>query len=137
MAAGYSYSNQAGDHATIVKLTRATLIVPICFVLAVWQIWKHKQAGSKVQIMRIIPWFILWFILAAALRSAGLVPMSWLEPLRFAAQALMVLALSAIGLSSDLSIMRRAGARPALLGLGVWLAVALSSLAVQQWIGVW
>ncbi len=137
VAAGYSYSNQAGDHATIVKLTRATLIVPICFVLAVWQIWKHKQAGSKVQIMRIIPWFILWFILAAALRSAGLVPMSWLEPLRFAAQALMVLALSAIGLSSDLSIMRRAGARPALLGLGVWLAVALSSLAVQQWIGVW
>lgn len=137
VAAGFSYSNQAGDHATIVKLTRATLIIPICLVLAGLQIWRHKQAGKKVHIMRIIPWFILWFILASAVRSAGWLPVEWLEPLRFIAQILMVLALSAIGLSSDLQVMRRAGLRPALLGLGVWVAVAVSSLVVQQWIGVW
>lgn len=137
VAAGFSYSNQAGDHATIVKLTRATLIIPICLVLAGLQVWRHKKSGRKVQLMRLIPWFILWFVLASAVRSAGLVPVQWLEPLRFVAQSLMVLALSAIGLSSDLQVIRRAGLRPALLGLGVWLAVALSSLAVQQWIGVW
>ena len=34
VAAGYSYSKAAGDFATIVKLTRATLIIPVCLVLA-------------------------------------------------------------------------------------------------------
>ena len=137
VAAGYSYSNQAGDHATIVKLTRATLIIPICLVLTGLEIWRSRQDGRDFDLMRVFPWFILWFIVASTLRSLGLVPVQWLEPLRWTAQFLMVLALAAIGLSSDLKIMARAGLRPALLGLGVWAAVALSSLAVQSWIGVW
>ena len=43
----------------------------------------------------------------------------------------MPLALAAVGLSADLHRMRTTGPRPNLLGLGVWLAVALGSLAVQ------
>ena len=43
----------------------------------------------------------------------------------------MLLALAAVGLSADLHRMRTTGPRPNLLGLGVWLAVALGSLAVQ------
>ncbi|HMH67343.1 MAG TPA: putative sulfate exporter family transporter, partial [Pinirhizobacter sp.] len=35
VAAGYTYSHAAGDFATIVKLTRATLIIPICLVLSI------------------------------------------------------------------------------------------------------
>lgn len=137
VAAGYSYSNQAGDHATIVKLTRATLIIPICLILTGLEIWRSRQDGRDFDLMRVFPWFILWFIMASALRSLGLVPVEWLEPLRWAAQFLMVLALAAIGLSSDLRVMARAGVRPALLGLGVWAAVAISSLVVQRWFGIW
>lgn len=137
VAAGYSYSNQAGDHATIVKLTRATLIIPICLILTGLEIWRSRQDGRDFDLMRVFPWFILWFIVASALRSLGLVPVEWLEPLRWAAQFLMVLALAAIGLSSDLRVMARAGVRPALLGLGVWAAVAISSLVVQRWFGIW
>ncbi|HRL20429.1 YeiH family protein [Alcaligenes sp. SDU_A2] len=137
VAAGYSYSNQAGDHATIVKLTRATLIIPICLILTGLEIWRSRQDGRDFDLMRVFPWFILWFIVASALRSLGLVPVEWLEPLRWTAQFLMVLALAAIGLSSDLKIMARAGVRPALLGLGVWAAVSVSSLIVQRWMGIW
>jgi uncharacterized integral membrane protein (TIGR00698 family) len=137
VAAGYSYSRQAGDHATIVKLTRATLIIPICLILAGLEMWRSRQAGRDFDLMRVFPWFIVWFMVASALRSLGWVPVEWLEPLRFLAEFLMVLALAAIGLCSDLKVMARAGARPALLGLGVWIAVAVSSLLVQRWIGVW
>jgi uncharacterized membrane protein YadS len=59
------------------------------------------------------------------------VPGALLGPLHLVAVALMVLALAAIGLSADLRRMRAAGARPILLGLGVWAAVALGSLALQ------
>src|SRR5690606_79061 len=43
VAAGYSYSTAAGDYATIVKLTRATLIIPICLVLSVRVAWREKK----------------------------------------------------------------------------------------------
>ena len=55
-----------------------------------------------------MPWFLVWFAGAAALSTAG-----------------------AIGLSTRLSHLRAAGARPLLLGTLVWVAVAGTSLAVQ------
>jgi uncharacterized integral membrane protein (TIGR00698 family) len=132
VAAGYAYSHAAGDHATIVKLARATLIVPVCLALAAFVAWRGDGEGApRPALARVFPWFILGFLAASALRTAGVVPMAWLGHLHAAAVALMVLALAAIGLSADLRRMRAAGARPILLGLGTWAAVALGSLALQ------
>lgn len=136
VAAGYAYSAAAGDYATIVKLTRATMIVPICVVLAALVAWRGERGGDtagapRPRLGKVFPWFILWFLVASALRTVGLVPAAWLPWLHVAAVAMMVLALAAIGLSADLRRMRAAGARPILLGLGVWAAVALGSLALQ------
>lgn len=136
VAAAYSYSAQAGDYATIVKLTRATLIIPICLILIVLQVWTSKKSkSSNLNLRRIFPWFILWFVVAAAIRSSGLIPEFLDMPIDFIANFSMVIALAAIGLSSDLSLMKRAGLRPVLLGLGVWAAVVISSLATQKAIG--
>lgn len=134
VAAGYAYSQPAGDYATIVKLTRATMIVPVCIAIAALVAWRGagSNAGApKPALAKVFPWFILWFLVASAARTAGLVPEALLGPLHAAAVALMVLALAAIGLSADLRRMRAAGARPILLGLGVWAAVAVGSLALQ------
>src|SRR3546814_9147440 len=71
VAAGYSYSTAAGDYATIVKRTRATLIIPICLILAVLVAWSEKKQGSSgFSLRRVFPWFILWFLVASALRSS-------------------------------------------------------------------
>jgi uncharacterized integral membrane protein (TIGR00698 family) len=136
VAAGYSYSKTAGDYATIVKLTRATLIIPVCLILAVAVAWRSKKAGaSDFSLRKIFPWFILWFLVASAIRTAGLVP-GWLQPaLHMAAEFLIIVALTAIGLSANLRKMAATGLRPILLGLGVWVAVAVSSLLVQLAMG--
>lgn len=132
VAAGYSYGQLAGDQATIVKLTRATLIIPMCLVLAVVEAWRHKKSGAAdFSLRRVIPWFILWFVVASALRTAGLVPDAWQPLIHAGAQFLIILALTAIGLSADLRRMAATGLRPIALGLGVWIAVAVSSLLVQ------
>ncbi len=132
VAAGYSYSKAAGDYATIVKLTRATLIIPVCVVLALLVALREKRRGStEFRLARIFPWFILWFLVASGIRSAGWVPAAALPALHTAAEFLIIVALSAIGLSANLRRIIASGPRPILLGLGVWLAVALSSLAVQ------
>lgn len=136
VAAGYSYSAAAGDYATIVKLTRATLIIPICLVLAMLVAWRERKRGkSDFRLSRVFPWFILWFVLASGVRTLGLVPAAWQPWLHMAAEGLIVAALTAIGLSADLRRMAATGARPILLGLGVWAAVALSSLGVQYAMG--
>lgn len=138
VAAGYSYSQAAGDYATIVKLTRATLIIPICVVLAIVHAYTMRRKGaSDFNLMAIFPWFILWFVVASAVRSSGIIPEAMNVPLRLVADFLIVLALSAIGLSSDLRRMATAGVRPVLLGLGVWAAVVFSSLLVQYLTGSW
>ncbi len=74
VAAGYIYGRDAGDHATIVKLTRASLILPIVAVIAVRHARATRAAGAKVPWRRIVPWFILWFLVAALMNSTGLVP---------------------------------------------------------------
>ena len=136
VAAGYSYSHAAGDYATIVKLTRATLIIPICLILAFAVAAREKKKGATdFSLRRIFPWFILWFLVASALRTAGVIPAAMLPVLHVVAEFLIIVALTAIGLSADLRKMIASGARPILLGLGVWAAVSLSSLAVQLLIG--
>ena len=136
VAAGYSFSKQAGDYATIVKLTRATLIIPICLALAFATAWTQKKQGATdFSLRRIFPWFILWFLVASAVRTAGLVPVAIQPVLHMAAEFLIIVALTAIGLSANLRRMASTGARPILLGLGVWAAVSVSSLLVQLVIG--
>ncbi|MGN6513731.1 MAG: YeiH family protein, partial [Lysobacteraceae bacterium] len=137
VAAGYAYSRDAGDIATIVKLTRAALIVPVCMALAAAIAWRRRAGGTGVGLRRIVPWFVLWFLLAAGLRGAGLVPAAALPWLHAGAAFLLVAALAAVGLSADLRRMAATGARPLLLGLGTWAAVAASSLAAQAALAQW
>ncbi len=138
VAAGYSYSKVAGDYATIVKLTRATLIIPVCLALtlavALQERRKLQQSGSgeRFNLGRIFPWFIAWFLVASAIRTLGWIPVAAQPLLHLGAEFLIIVALAAVGLSSDLRKMVSSGPRPILLGLGVWAAVAVSSLIVQQ-----
>jgi uncharacterized integral membrane protein (TIGR00698 family) len=135
VAAGYAYGRDAGDYAVIVKLARATMIVPVCLALAAAVAWHDRRRASAgtptLHARGIVPWFILWFVAASALRTAGVVPAAMQDGLHAAAGLATVLALAAIGLSADLRRMRATGPRPILLGLGVWAAVACGSLAMQ------
>lgn len=137
VAAAYSYSTEAGDYATVVKLTRATFIIPICLFYVFLEIQRQKQQGRGFSVRSLIPWFIVWFVVASMVRSTGVLPMQVLHVLQVLAQFLMVLALAAIGLSSNMRLMARAGWRPVALGLGVWVAVSITSLVVQFYSGAW
>lgn len=141
VAAGYSYSHAAGDYATIVKLTRATLIIPVClvlaFIVAAREKRKAKASGNvgNFSLAAIFPWFILWFLVASAVRTFGLVPTVIQPAIHELAAFLIIVALTAIGLSANLRRMASTGIRPILLGMGVWIAVSVSSLLVQLVIG--
>jgi uncharacterized integral membrane protein (TIGR00698 family) len=132
VAAAYSFGSAAGAQAVVVKLTRTLAILPVAAALAV--------AVGRTQALawrRIVPWFLLAFVLAAGLRTAGAIPRSADHSTRLLAEALITVALAAIGLSTRLGDLRRTGPRPLLLGGLVWVAVAVASLAVQRATGKW
>jgi uncharacterized integral membrane protein (TIGR00698 family) len=136
VAAGYTYGNDAGAEATVVKLARASLILPIVAAIAIARARRTESAGPRVPWKRVIPWFILWFLAAAIVNSLGVVPTAWHAAIAQLAVFLISIALAAIGLQTHLAKLLRTGARPLALGLLLWFAVAVSSLATQHVTGL-
>jgi uncharacterized integral membrane protein (TIGR00698 family) len=139
VAAAYIYGNEAGAYATIVKLTRTTMIIPISLIFAGFAIFNRKKdAGEKhvhYDIVKIFPWFILWFLAASMLNTFGIIPHGAAKIFTETGKFMIVLALSAIGLHTDFKKMVETGFKPMLLGMIVWFAVAAVSLIVQKLMG--
>lgn len=141
VAAAYAYGQEAGDYATVVKLTRALMIVPVTLLFAGLQ-RRHaavpaasKAASPWARITKVVPTFIIGFVAASLLVSTGLVPAlltTWLPKL---AKFLIVVALAAVGLSADLKGLRKTGPKPLLLGALLWLLVSTLSLLLQRLTG--
>ena len=135
VAAGYSYSTAAGSYATIVKLTRALMIVPVCLLFAAITA-REKSKNSNFKISKIFPWFILWFVVASIINTLGFLPAQITQFLGAAGKFCIILAMSAIGLNTNLKSLVKNGIRPIFLGLCCWFAVVIVSLIVQHIIGL-
>lgn len=136
VAAGYAFSNEAGAYATIVKLTRTTMIIPISLIFAFITAYKKKkesQKDSKVNysFKKIFPWFIIWFLIASLLNTLGIFKGNSIIYINIIGKFMIVMALSAIGLNTDFKKMIKNGIKPILLGLIVWISVAGVSILVQ------
>lgn len=136
VAAGYSYSEAAGDFATIVKLTRSLMIVPVTLAIALLYARKGNRANSFSP-AKVFPWFIVGFVAAAVLRSAALIPDELAVSLAEIGKFLIITAMAAIGLNSSVRMFAKTGPRAILVGAATWLVVLVSSLAVQHYIQIW
>jgi len=90
----------------------------------------RRAQGRSVPWRNVIPLFVLWFVIAAALNSAGVIPQAVHAPLENVALFAMVVALAGVGLGTDVQRIKAAGFRPLALGAILWAAIALSSLAI-------
>ena len=140
VATGFAFSKAAGTYATVVKLTRTTLIIPLVlgFGLALpWIDPEHRPATGTdlmARMRKVIPWFIGVFLLASLINTVGLVGGA-APHIQLAARFILVLALAAVGLQGYWRAFAGAGFRPLALGLGTWATVAITSLIVQNWAG--
>lgn len=136
VAAGYSFSNAAGAYATIVKLTRTTMIIPISLVFAFITAYEKKKAAAKdksvnYSFKKIFPWFIIYFLLASLLNTMGAFSQNTIAILNDVAKFMIVMALTAVGLNADFKKMMKSGLKPMFLGLIVWITVSCASILVQ------
>ncbi len=136
VAAAFSFSNAAGNFATVVKLTRSLMIVPVTLVLAYLSSRDHQNT-QNFNFAKIFPWFVLGFLAAAVINSTGLVPTEITGSLAFAGKFLIIMAMAAIGMNTSIQAFVKAGPRALILGAATWLVVLLSSLAVQLITQIW
>ena len=123
------------QHAVVVKLVRTLMIVPITLVLGVLASKRQQTELGQAPVcraVRLVPWFLVGFVVLVTANTAGLVPHAALAPGRVTATFLITVALTAIGLGTDVAALRRAGARPLLLGGLLWVVVAASTAAGEQ-----
>lgn len=112
---------------TLVKLVRVLMLGPMILVLTL--VTRRRNEGGaaaakgRMPWHKLVPWFIDGFLLLAVLRSFGLLPEVVLAPAAAAATALTVLSMAALGLSTDLGSVAKAGGR-------VTAAVTLSLLVL-------
>ena len=129
------------DAATIVKLTRTLAIIPITLALAVWQMRVDRRAGGEAKstfsLRRAFPTFVGLFVLASLATTVFALPAAVTAPLKTLSKFLIVMAMSAIGLNTDIVKLVRTGGKPIALGACCWVVIACVSLAMQYVIGIW
>lgn len=131
VAAGYAFSDTAGNLSVIVKLTRTLAIVPITLILAVITSKKNAGENANYSIAKIFPWFVLGFLGASVLNTFLPIPSDATHFLSQAGKFMIVMAMAAIGLNTNIIKLVKNGARPIFLGFLCWLSVSVVSLAVQ------
>lgn len=121
VGAGYSISPDAGDMATLVKLIRVAFLVPVVFILAI--IFTRGTNEKKGMIG--LPWFLVLFAVLVVLNSLVSLPEVVTQPVIDASRFMLVTAIAAIGLKSNLKELATVGIRPVLLMVleTVWIAI--------------
>ncbi|WP_240770278.1 putative sulfate exporter family transporter [Nocardioides sp. GY 10127] len=138
VAAGSTYGHEAGTQAVVVKLVRTLSIIPIVLVLGAVVRRRDRRGGAGVgadgvgaagRVPR-VPWFFVGFLVLAGVSSVVSIPDDARTALAHLSVFLITVALAAIGLSTDVAGLRRAGWRPLAMGFVLWLVVTVSSLGL-------
>lgn len=141
VAAGYAFSEGAGDFATMVKLTRTLSIIPavLVFSLINLRIKRKENINSgykRINISKIFPWFILAFLALAMVNSFGIVPVGISTVAKNISKFLMVSALAAIGLNTSFKDMKKSGINPMIHGFVISALVVIVAIGVECCMGL-
>ena len=153
VAAGAAFSEAALSVATVVKLTRNTLMAPQIVLLGIvysrgvdHKVSDKAAKASRLSLGKLIPGFVLGFLLMSLIRTAGIavgiLPQYVSQPgnlIRAAnilkmldgmAKFSILMALAGVGLNTDLSKLNRIGIKSLIVGTSVALVLAMLSLSI-------
>ena len=125
------------DKAVTVKLTRTLAIIPITLALAFIRT-KREGGEGNISLRKIFPFFILYFVLASLLTTLLMAcgaPSSLFTPFKELSKFMIIVAMAAIGLNTDIVKLIRTGGKPLALGFSCWVSITLVSLLMQHLLG--
>ncbi len=132
VGAGYSMSTETGDTATVVKLMRVAMLLPVIVCAAMITRMQGSDAGGTRP--PLLPWFAVGFLLLACINSTGWVPVVVQGGLNDLSRWCLVIAISALGMKTQLKELAAVGMKPILLMIGESVFLVLLVLALMHWL---
>ena len=130
VGAGYSISRETGDVATLVKLMRVGMLLPVIVFAATLTRARSKGTGPRPPLL---PWFAVAFALLVAVNSTGWIPKDVQSFGGDLSRWFLVAAISGIGMKTQLKDLVSVGIKPIALMVGETAFLALLVLAIQRW----
>ena len=136
VGAGYSLSNETCDAATLVKLLRVAMLLPVIVLAAAITRARLKAAGGTAGGKRppLLPGFAVGFAVLVAINSTGWVP----APIRGfgneASRWCLVAAIAGIGMKTQLKDLATVGFKPVALMIGETVFLAGLALSLMRWL---
>jgi uncharacterized integral membrane protein (TIGR00698 family) len=142
VAAGRAVSEDVANTAVIAKMVRVMMLAPFLIILSAFLSRRGATASSDADRKPgkiVIPWFALLFVGVAGLNSLAILPPALVTAAIDTDTVLLAMAMAALGLTTHVSAIRKAGVRPLLLAavLFVWLIAGGMGInaAVTHWVG--
>jgi uncharacterized integral membrane protein (TIGR00698 family) len=128
VGAGYSMSTETGDTATVVKLMRVAMLLPVIVCAAM--ITRMQGADTMGERPPLLPWFAVGFLILACINSTGWVPAMIQNGINDLSRWFLVIAISALGMKTQLKELASVGIKPILLMVGesIFLVVLVLGL---------
>jgi uncharacterized integral membrane protein (TIGR00698 family) len=130
VGAGYGISRETGDTATVVKLMRVAMLLPVIVCAAIITRRRGDDSGCRPPLL---PWFAVGFIALVFLNSSGWVAPSLQQAGSEISRWCLFSAIAAIGMKTELKQLIAVGLRPVLLMVGETVFLALFALLLLHW----
>ncbi len=148
VAAARSVGTHAADSAVIAKMVRVMMLAPFLIMLSAWLSRADAREASrstgcntdislKQKAKLSVPWFAFWFIAVVLFNSLHLIPASALATLNLLDTVLLAMAMAALGLATHFSSIRKAGLKPLLLALILFVWLVTGGALINHWIFGW
>lgn len=139
----WNLGSETLNKAVTVKLTRTLAIIPITLGLSFIRARKSTKEGktaNKFSLKRAFPMFILYFVLAAVITTVCInlgVDGGLFKPLKELSKFMIIMAMAAIGLNSNVIQLIKTGGKPIILGASCWCGITAVSLIMQHVMNIW
>lgn len=124
VGAGYSISQEAGDAATLTKLMRVAMLVPVVLMITLLLVRGHEVGSRHLP----LPFFLIAFIVLVAFNSLGCIPGFVTEAMAGLSRWALIAAIAALGVKTSLKSLAAVGM--AALGLIVAETAFLATLGL-------
>lgn len=124
---------------TLVKLVRVLMLGPVVLVLSLLRNRISASTGNspnKPGLLQLVPWFIVGFLVLAAVRSLGFIPDAALKPLTITAGLLTIISMAALGLGVDIRVIGKVGGRVTSAVTGSLIVLFAISLALIHFLRI-
>jgi len=133
-AAGFAYSPEAGQWATVTKLARNSLLGGVAVAYSLAYTARSATEPGVRRLWAEFPKFLLGFLAVAAIANSGVLSAAALESIGRVSDALFTLAFVGLGLSIRIREMRDVGAAAVGAVLVHLLTVSALALAAVRWL---